>query len=324
MPELTASDGRVASASERIETYASGLDTGPSGPTRPTGTADSLDADLRGLDALQTETRTSRPWWRRLVDGARAVVHCAGTVRGATAAEFHAANVEGVARLATVAAEGPSVCRRRTSASTRSVIAPMFAMRALDVRSWAGTNLLGGGDGATLAEPEARRSKIESKAAGLEALLGHPVDGPLHIDHVADLGDWKTAWDHITFAGFLGTSINPPSVEQYDEETNFIIELTGKNEVFWTKSGKVYHLCEAVSAVNMESADNQIYAGTVADAHAAGKERLTLQVDQEIAQCGLTPLEEGVDETETGTDTETEEAPEDVSAELVSWLKSIQ
>jgi nucleoside-diphosphate-sugar epimerase len=42
---------------------------------------------------------------RRLVDGARAVVHCAGTVRGVTAAEFHAANVEGVARLAAAAAE---------------------------------------------------------------------------------------------------------------------------------------------------------------------------------------------------------------------------
>ncbi|MFQ6172097.1 inositol-3-phosphate synthase [Oryzobacter sp. R7] len=87
----------------------------------------------------------------------------------------------------------------------KSVLAPMFAMRALDVRSWAGTNLLGGGDGATLAQPEARQSKIDSKAAGLEALLGHPVEGPLHIDHVADLGDWKTAWDHVTFAGFLGT-----------------------------------------------------------------------------------------------------------------------
>lgn len=87
----------------------------------------------------------------------------------------------------------------------KSVIAPMFAMRSLDVRSWAGTNLLGGGDGATLASPDARRSKIESKAAGLEALLGHTVEGPLHIDHVADLGDWKTAWDHVTFAGFLGT-----------------------------------------------------------------------------------------------------------------------
>jgi myo-inositol-1-phosphate synthase len=87
----------------------------------------------------------------------------------------------------------------------KSVIAPMFAMRSLDVRSWAGTNLLGGGDGATLASPDAARSKIDSKAAGLEALLGHAVDGPLHIDHVADLGDWKTAWDHVTFAGFLGT-----------------------------------------------------------------------------------------------------------------------
>ena len=87
----------------------------------------------------------------------------------------------------------------------KSVLAPMFAMRSLDVRSWAGTNLLGGGDGATLASPEARRSKIDSKAAGLEALLGHAVEGPLHIDHVADLGDWKTAWDHVTFAGFLGT-----------------------------------------------------------------------------------------------------------------------
>ncbi|MEO7270297.1 MAG: inositol-3-phosphate synthase [Knoellia sp.] len=87
----------------------------------------------------------------------------------------------------------------------KSVLAPMFTMRSLDVRSWSGTNLLGGGDGATLASPDARRSKIDSKAAGLEALLGHAVEGPLHIDHVADLGDWKTAWDHITFAGFLGT-----------------------------------------------------------------------------------------------------------------------
>ena len=87
----------------------------------------------------------------------------------------------------------------------KSVLAPMFAMRSLDVRSWAGTNLLGGGDGATLASPDARQSKVDSKAAGLEALLGHEVEGPLHIDHVADLGDWKTAWDHVTFAGFLGT-----------------------------------------------------------------------------------------------------------------------
>jgi myo-inositol-1-phosphate synthase len=34
--------------------------------------------------------------------------------------------------------------------------------------------------------------------------LGYRVDGPLHIDYVAEHGDWKTAWDHISFEGFLG------------------------------------------------------------------------------------------------------------------------
>ena len=90
----------------------------------------------------------------------------------------------------------------------KSVLAPMFAARSLRVRSWAGTNLLGGGDGATLADPHAMESKARSKARGLEAMLGHPVDGPVHIDNIADLGDWKTAWDHLTFSGFLGTRMS--------------------------------------------------------------------------------------------------------------------
>lgn len=90
----------------------------------------------------------------------------------------------------------------------KSVLAPMFAARSLRVRSWAGTNLLGGGDGATLADPDAMESKARSKARGLEEMLGHPVDGPVHIDNIADLGDWKTAWDHLTFSGFLGTRMS--------------------------------------------------------------------------------------------------------------------
>jgi nucleoside-diphosphate-sugar epimerase len=60
----------------------------------PTSGVEPVRGALAELDTL-----------RRLVDGARAVVHCAGTVRGATAADFHAANVGGVARLATAAAE---------------------------------------------------------------------------------------------------------------------------------------------------------------------------------------------------------------------------
>jgi myo-inositol-1-phosphate synthase len=87
----------------------------------------------------------------------------------------------------------------------KSVLAPMFRMRALKVRSWSGTNLLGGGDGATLADPAAAAGKIESKGHAIREILGHSVEGHTHIDHVPDLGEWKTAWDHISFEGFLGT-----------------------------------------------------------------------------------------------------------------------
>ncbi|GAA5115999.1 inositol-3-phosphate synthase [Alloalcanivorax gelatiniphagus] len=87
----------------------------------------------------------------------------------------------------------------------KSALAPMFSTRALAVRSWTSINLLGGGDGSTLSDPAARESKTSTKRSGLESMLGHPVPGPMHIDYVEDLGDWKTAWDHVRFDGFLGT-----------------------------------------------------------------------------------------------------------------------
>lgn len=89
----------------------------------------------------------------------------------------------------------------------RTVLAPMFAARGFRVLSWAGTNLLGGGDGATLADPEAVRSKLASKNRGLHALVGDDVVAPLHIDNVPDLGDVKTAWDHVNAVGFLGSRV---------------------------------------------------------------------------------------------------------------------
>ena len=90
----------------------------------------------------------------------------------------------------------------------RTVLAPMFAARALTVRSWAGTNLLGGGDGANLADPERAGGKLESKRRGLAALLGPGVTAPLHIDNVPDLGEQKIAWDHVSFEGFLGSRMS--------------------------------------------------------------------------------------------------------------------
>ncbi|MFF7762834.1 inositol-3-phosphate synthase [Streptomyces griseorubiginosus] len=87
----------------------------------------------------------------------------------------------------------------------RAVLAPMFVQRALTVRAWSGTNLLGGGDGAALADPAAAAAKNAGKERVLADTLGHTPQGEVHIDDVPALGDWKTAWDHIAFDGFLGT-----------------------------------------------------------------------------------------------------------------------
>jgi myo-inositol-1-phosphate synthase len=86
----------------------------------------------------------------------------------------------------------------------KSVLAPMFAMRNLKVRTWAGTNLLGGGDGANLADPAANAAKADSKQRVLSEILGYQPQGSSHIEFVDDIGDFKTAWDLITFTGFLG------------------------------------------------------------------------------------------------------------------------
>nr|WP_258396257.1 inositol-3-phosphate synthase [Streptomyces sp. Amel2xB2] len=87
----------------------------------------------------------------------------------------------------------------------RSVLAPMFAQRALPVLAWSGTNLLGGGDGAALADPGAAAAKNAGKERVLSDNLGTLPEGRLHIDDVPALGDWKTAWDHVAFDGFLGS-----------------------------------------------------------------------------------------------------------------------
>ncbi|WP_425245608.1 inositol-3-phosphate synthase [Streptomyces sp. NEAU-NA10] len=111
--------------------------------------------------------------------------------------------------LAALAASGglPYAGRDGKTGQTllRSVLGPMFAQRALTVRAWSGTNLLGGGDGAALADPAAAAAKNAGKERVLADTLGATPEGQVHIDDVPALGDWKTAWDHIAFDGFLGT-----------------------------------------------------------------------------------------------------------------------
>jgi myo-inositol-1-phosphate synthase len=86
----------------------------------------------------------------------------------------------------------------------KSVLAPMFAQRNLAVRSWSGLNLLGGGDGANLASPGPNAAKSASKQRVLAETLGYEPQGNTRIEYVDDLGDFKTAWDLVSFAGFLG------------------------------------------------------------------------------------------------------------------------
>lgn len=96
-------------------------------------------------------------------------------------------------------------------------------------------------------------------------------------------------------AVLFGIDYNPPSVEQYNVESNRIIELTGADEVAWVKGGGVYHICADVPDVNLDSADAQIYVGTVGDAHAAGMKGLTLELASELETCGF-EVPENIDE----------------------------
>jgi myo-inositol-1-phosphate synthase len=86
----------------------------------------------------------------------------------------------------------------------KSALAPAFVERRLKVRSWSATNLLGGGDGETLSDPDRARAKLRSKGRVLEQILGYAVEAPIRIETVRELGEWKTAWDHVVFEGFLG------------------------------------------------------------------------------------------------------------------------
>lgn len=89
----------------------------------------------------------------------------------------------------------------------KSALAPMFAMRNLEVLSWEGYNLLGNMDGKVLQNAENGSTKIKSKDRLLPHILGYKPHSRVSIDYVPSLGDRKTAWDFIHFKGFLNTKM---------------------------------------------------------------------------------------------------------------------
>jgi myo-inositol-1-phosphate synthase len=87
----------------------------------------------------------------------------------------------------------------------KTVLAPALKSRALTVKGWFSTNILGNRDGLVLSNEDSLASKVKTKSSALEDILGYEVQ-----DHIVDIryyrprGDNKEAWDNIDITGFLG------------------------------------------------------------------------------------------------------------------------
>jgi myo-inositol-1-phosphate synthase len=94
----------------------------------------------------------------------------------------------------------------------KTILAPGLRDRMLGLHGWYSTNILGNGDGATLDDPEAFRSKQESKLSVLKSILRPDLYPELydHLHHQVRInyypprGDNKESWDAIDIFGWLG------------------------------------------------------------------------------------------------------------------------
>jgi myo-inositol-1-phosphate synthase len=90
----------------------------------------------------------------------------------------------------------------------KTVLAPMFAHRNLRVTSWVGHNIFGNRDGLVLDDPANKAAKVGTKDWVVHQILGYRPNTLVTIEYMPDMGDWKTAWDHVHFQGFLGTPMS--------------------------------------------------------------------------------------------------------------------
>jgi myo-inositol-1-phosphate synthase len=89
----------------------------------------------------------------------------------------------------------------------KTVLAPMFALRNWQILSWVGHNIFGNRDGLVLDDPTNKASKIRTKDQVVSGIVGYKPQTHVSIEYIESLDDWKTAWNHIHFKGFLGTKM---------------------------------------------------------------------------------------------------------------------
>lgn len=110
----------------------------------------------------------------------------------------------------------------------------------------------------------------------------------------------------LLIAGVTGIDFNPPSIEEYAEQTREVEMLNdGVNHVYWTKSGRSYHLYSDCSYINTDRT-TEIFEGTVAQAREL--KNITDLCDRcERRARKEKNLEEALPEAEIPEETETQE-----------------
>jgi myo-inositol-1-phosphate synthase len=97
----------------------------------------------------------------------------------------------------------------------KTILAPGLQARALGIRGWFSTNILGNRDGLVLDDPDNFKTKEVSKLSVLEEIL-HPESNPdlygelyhkVRINYYPPHGDNKESWDNIDIFGWLGYSM---------------------------------------------------------------------------------------------------------------------
>ena len=87
----------------------------------------------------------------------------------------------------------------------KTVLGTMFRGRRIFIDGWYSTNILGNNDGLVLNSPENNKTKVTSKGAVLDSIVGYKVENhQVHIHYYKPRGDAKEAWDNIDLIGFGG------------------------------------------------------------------------------------------------------------------------
>ncbi len=97
----------------------------------------------------------------------------------------------------------------------KTILAPGLSARALGIRGWFSTNILGNRDGLVLDDPDNFKTKEVSKLSVLDDILRPDINPELYgdlyhkvrINYYPPHGDNKESWDNIDIFGWLGYSM---------------------------------------------------------------------------------------------------------------------